>query len=182
MSNQQTKPAKVCQQHIALEVSDPDKSTEFYRKVLGMKVTERHRAGEVPAIQVDLVFLRLSGHHHDLNLCHDPKKEYKHKDPNAPEVNIHHVAFEYPDRESWLQQLEHVRACGIEIVRGPVLHSCYQMDGEGSWGESESFYYDDPDGHRIENFWRMALIDEEGRFRFPDTGELVDENARADEI
>lgn len=182
MTEYKTRPARICQQHIALEVSDPDKSLEFYRKVLGMKLTERHAAGEVPAIQVELIFLRISAHHHDLNLCHNPNKQYKRKNPQAPEVNIHHVAFEYPDREAWLQQLEHVKACGVDIVRGPVLHSPYQPGGEGSWCESESFYFEDPDGHRIENFWRMALIDEDGRFRFPDTGELVDENARADEL
>ncbi len=177
-----TKPSQIAQQHIALEVSDVEKSIEFYRKVLGMKLTERHPAGEIEAIQVELVFLRVSNNHHDLNLVHNPKKKYKRKDPDAPEVNFHHVAFAYPDRESWLNQLKHVEACGVEIVRGPVLHSPYQPGGEGSWCESESFYYEDPDGHRIENFWHMAVIDEEGRFRFPDTGELVDENARADEI
>lgn len=177
-----TQPAKICQQHVAIEVCDMDRSIAFYREVLGMKLTERHEAGEVDGIPVDLAFLRVSDHHHDLNLAHNPSKKYVKKNPEAPEVNIHHVAFEYPDRPTWSQQLEHVRALKIEIVRGPVLHSPYQPGGEGSWCESESFYIEDPDGHRIEIFWRMARIDSEGRFRFPDTGELVDEDARADEV
>jgi catechol 2,3-dioxygenase-like lactoylglutathione lyase family enzyme len=177
-----TKPSKICQQHVAIEVSDVEKSIDFYRKVLGMKLTERHAAGEVQAIKVELVFLRISDHHHDLNLVHLPGKDYKRKNAQASEVNFHHMAFEYPNRAAWLKQLEHVQACGVTILRGPVLHSPYQPGGEGSWCESESFYYEDPDGHRIENFWHMARIDEDGRFRYPDTGELVDENARADEV
>ncbi len=182
MQQLKTKPSPIKQQHLALEVSDMDKSIEFYRTVLGLKLTERHAAGEVPAIPVELAFLRASDNHHDLNLCHNPNKHYKKKDPAAAEVNIHHVAFEYDTRAAWLSQLDHVKACGIDIIRGPVLHSPFQEGGEGSWCESESFYFEDPDGHRIEGCWHMAKIDNEGRFRYPDTDEIVDEDVRAVEI
>lgn len=182
MGQVKTQPSQVCQQHVAIEVCDMDESIAFYRNIFGMKLTELHRAGEVAAIPVDLAFLRVSDHHHDLNLVHNPNKKYKKKDAEAPEVNIHHLAFEYPDHESWLQQLEHVKANNVEIVRGPVLHSPYQPGGEGSWGESESFYVEDPNGHRVECFWNMVRIDEEGRYRFPKTGEIVHERAKADEV
>ena len=37
-------------QHVSLEVSNVDKSLEFYRNFLYMKLTERHKAGEHKAI------------------------------------------------------------------------------------------------------------------------------------
>ena len=61
-------------QHFSMEVSDTDKSIEFYRKVLGFKLTERHQAYEVAKIPVELTFLRLGSAHHELVLVHNPKK------------------------------------------------------------------------------------------------------------
>ena len=45
-------------QHFSMEVSDTDKSIEFYRKVLGFKLTERHQAYEVAKKPLALTFLR----------------------------------------------------------------------------------------------------------------------------
>ncbi|MEM7429844.1 MAG: VOC family protein, partial [Pseudomonadota bacterium] len=64
-------------QHLALEVADTDRSIAFYREFLGMKLTERHKAGEVAGIPVDLTFMRLGNRHHDLVLMHNPNKAYQ---------------------------------------------------------------------------------------------------------
>lgn len=153
--------------HIAIEVSDMDKSIEFYRQLLGAKVTERHQAGEVEAIPVALSFLRFLSDHHDLVLAHNPAKTYRaagSEDAIAGLAGFHHYAVQYPDREAWLAQLDHVRALGLEVIRGPVVHSPYHPRGEGSWGENESFYVLDPDGHRIEMFCDIASIAADGAF------------------
>lgn len=154
--------------HVALEVSDLDKSVEFYKSFLGMRVTERHRFDEHPEIPVDLIFMRLHGNHHDLVLVHNPNKTLRAASDEDIEKGvppgIHHYAFEYPDRESWLHQLQLTKELGIEVVRGPVVHSPYHPRGEGSWGENESFYVLDPDGHRIELFCDMGSINDEGRY------------------
>ncbi|MBZ0218137.1 MAG: VOC family protein [Fimbriimonadaceae bacterium] len=153
--------------HIALEVSDMDKSIAFYRRLFGVKVTERHEAGEVEAIPVALSFLRFSSDHHDLVLAHNPAKTYRlpdEKDAAVGRAGIHHYAVQYPDRAAWLAQLDHVRAAGFEVIRGPVVHSPYHPRGEGSWGENESFYVFDPDGHRIEMFCDIATIADDGAF------------------
>ncbi len=60
--------------------------------------------------------------------------------------------------------IEHVKNLGLEIVRGPVVHSAWQEGGEGSWGENESFYVLDPDGHKVELFCDMATIADDGVF------------------
>ncbi|MBT3702511.1 MAG: hypothetical protein HOE62_02490 [Alphaproteobacteria bacterium] len=153
--------------HMALEVSDPEVSIAFYRDVFGLKLTERHQAGEVEAIPVELTFLRLGDNHHDLVLAHNPAKTYRKlsdMDPLDGPPGFHHFAFEYHNREDWLAQLDRIEKAGMEIVRGPVVHSPWHPRGEGSWGENESFYLLDPDGHRIELFCDMASIDEDGGY------------------
>jgi catechol 2,3-dioxygenase-like lactoylglutathione lyase family enzyme len=153
--------------HIAIEVADMDRSIEFYRNLLGLRLTERHEASEIPQIPVALAFLRAEENHHDLVLAHNPKKKYRARTPDDDLEGLagfHHFAFEMEDREAWLSQLEKVKTLGHEIVRGPVVHSPWDPRGEGSWGENESFYIFDPDGHRVEMFCDMATIDEDGGF------------------
>lgn len=157
-------------QHFAVEVSDTDKSIEFYRRMLGFKLTERHAAYEVDKIPVELTFLRLGDVHHELVLMHNPAKKYTPRDAR-PENEIegppsfHHFAFECDNREDWLTVLAHVKKEGAEIVRGPVLHSFADPRGDGSWGENEAVYILDPDGHRIELFCNLATIDSDGTHR-----------------
>ena len=169
-------------QHIAIEVQDMTKSIAFYRQVLGMKLTERHKAHEIKEIPVELSFLRLSHseNHHDLVLVHDPGKSYQEK-AKGLSPNFHHMGFSFKEEASWLKQLEYVKSCEVEVIRGPVLHSPFQEGGEGSWGENKSFYILDPDQHRIEFFCHMARIDEEGFYR-DEKGALIDEKAKAIEV
>ncbi|MDP6831378.1 MAG: VOC family protein [Alphaproteobacteria bacterium] len=153
--------------HMAFEVTDIEKSIAFYRDVLGLKVTEHHQAGEVEAIPVELVFMRINENHHDLVLAHNPAKKYRTAtaaDATEGLPGFHHFAIEYNNREDWLTQLDRAKEMGLEIVRGPVVHSPWHPRGEGSWGENESFYILDPDGHRIELFCDMATIDDKGVF------------------
>lgn len=153
--------------HMAIDVSDMDKSIDFYRRLFGYKLTERHSASEVEAIPVELAFLRIGDNHHDLVLSHTPDKKYRARNEND---NIegttlhHHIAWECHDKEAWSQMLDRVREMGLEIIRGPVVHSPYDPRGDGSWGENESFYVLDPDGHRLEIFCEMATIDEDGTY------------------
>jgi len=148
--------------HVAAEVSDMDRSIKFYRELIGMRLTERHAANEIEAIPVELTFLRLHNHHHNLVLTHDPSKHYRtatSEDRHSGLAGFHHFAFDFDSREAWLQQLERTRELGIDIIRGPVIHSPIE---EGSWGENESFYVLDPDGHRIEFFCNLGSVDENG--------------------
>ena len=160
-------PVAKCFHHMALEVSDLETSISFYRNIFGLKLTERHKAGEVEAIPVDLVFLRIDKNHHDIVLVHNPAKTYrKISDMDALDgpPSFHHLAFEYKNRNEWLDQLKRINAADIQVIRGPVVHSPWHPRGEGSWGENESFYILDPDGHRIELFCDMATIDAEGMY------------------
>ena len=153
--------------HIAIEVADMEKSIAFYRDLLGLRLTERHEASEVQQIPVALAFLRSGDEHHDLVLAHNPAKKYREKTPDDEAEGLpgfHHFAFQMESREAWLAQLDKVKDMGIEIVRGPVVHSPWHPRGEGSWGENESFYIFDPDGHRVEMFCDMATIETGGAY------------------
>ncbi len=172
-------------QHLSLEVTDMERSIAFYRDFLGMKLTERHRAGEVEAIPIELCFMRLGGVHHDLVLVNNPAKSYTARprsptDDHAGLPSFHHFAFECKDRTAWLAVLKKAGDMGIEIVRGPVVHSPWDPRGDGSWGENESFYVLDPDNHRIEIFCDMARIDDQGTY-INVRGERLSQ-ARAEEI
>ena len=164
--------------HVAAEVSDMDRSIQFYRDLIGMRVSERHAAFEVPTIPVELAFLRLHSNHHDLVLTHNPNKTYRpltEEDAHSGPVGFHHFAFEFSSRQAWQRQLERTQELSIEIVRGPVVHS---PEAEGSWGENESFYVLDPDGHRIEFFCNLGSINDEGwicNAEGINTGQRVDE-------
>ncbi len=154
-------------QHMAVEVSDTDRSIAFYRDVLGFKLTERHPANENPNIPVELTFMRLGNKHHELVLVNNPKKTYVPR-PKRPEDDLegipafHHFAFECDSKEDWETVLEKVEEKKVEIVRGPVLHSFVDPRGDGSWGENEAFYLLDPDNHRIEIFCNLSTIDTDG--------------------
>lgn len=157
-------------QHVAIEVADTDRSIDFYRTVLGFKLTERHDAHEVDGIPVALTFMRLSDVHHELVLVHNPKKTYRPRperfedDLDGP-ASFHHYALECDSREDWMKVCEAVKAKGVTVVRGPVLHSHVDPRGDGSWGENEAMYILDPDGHRIELFCNLSTIEPDGVHR-----------------
>ncbi len=104
-----------------------------------------------------------------LVLVHNPAKSYRDKplpqDDHDGPPSFHHFAMECDSRDDWLAVLEQVESRGIPIVRGPVVHSFTDPRGDGSWGENESFYFLDPDDHRIEIFCDMATIDPDGIYR-----------------
>ena len=169
--------------HMAIDVSDMDASIDFYRKLFGYKLSERHEAGEVEAIPVELAFLRIQNNHHDMVLSHTPGKKYRprnEQDEIEGTTLFHHLAWQCTNHDGWLKMQERVKELGIEIVRGPVVHSAYDPRGEGSWGENESFYVLDPDGHKLEIFCDMATIDKDGTF-ISYTGERIEE-AVVDEL
>jgi catechol 2,3-dioxygenase-like lactoylglutathione lyase family enzyme len=171
-------------QHFAFEVADTDRSIEFYRTILGFKLTERHPAHEVAKIPVELTFMRLDDRHHQIVIVNNPAKTYRPRPVHAKDdldgpPSFHHIAYECETRQQWLDLLDHARANDVEVVRGPVLHSFVNPRGDGSWGENEAFYMLDPDGHRIEIFYGLATIDTDGTHISPD-GERLEGTSTAE--
>jgi lactoylglutathione lyase len=147
--------------HVGIHVSDTDRSLDFYRKVLGLKLTGRWGP---PQIRRPICFMRIGEMHHDIvlfELAEDARAagvaltdSSKRRAPG-----LDHIAFEVDTREDWLRALEHVRSCGVEIVSGPYVHA--PEGGEQSFpggSGSHAFYFLDPDGNRLEVYcWMMKV-------------------------
>ena len=146
--------------HIGIHVSDADRSIDFYRKVLGLKLTGRWGP---PDFRRGICFMRIDDKHHDVvlfELSEDAKKAgvaaTDSQFRKAP--GLDHIAFEIDSREDWLRALEHVRACGVEIVSGPYVHAPEGGDKFTGGSGSHAFYFLDPDGNRIEIYcWMMKI-------------------------
>jgi len=111
--------------HIGIHVSDVDRSIDFYRRVLGLKLTGRWGP---PDIGRPICFMRIDDKHHDVVLFELPEDARTagvavtdSSLRRAP--GLDHIAFEVNSREDWLLALDHVRSCGVEIVSGPYVHA-----------------------------------------------------------
>ena len=148
--------------HMAIHVSNVKNSIEFYRSVVGLKLTGKWGP---PDFSRPICFMRCDEYHHDLVLFELPEdverigldkqdSEYK------KQVGLHHLAFKVDNREDWLDALEHVKSCGVELVSGPYVHGNEGDDPNSFTGGSGShaFYFLDPDGNRIEIYcWMMKI-------------------------
>ncbi|MEE9257084.1 MAG: VOC family protein [bacterium] len=149
--------------HVGFNVSDMDRSIEFYRKVLGLKVTGRWLPPDFPT---GICFMRIEAMHHNLVLFELPPDvdrgalSTETDSTQRRDVGLNHIAFEVAEREDWLLALDHVRSLGIELVSGPYVHAHEAQDENGFIGGSGShaFYFLDPDGNRIEVYcWMMNV-------------------------
>ena len=123
--------------HLVLNVRELDESERFWTDVMGFE-----RVGELKR-GMKMRFYRggTPGHHHDIALNEVPgaaDTEPAEWSMRGGQVGLNHVAIEYPDRESWLRQVEHLQASGVT----------FHMRGEH--GMSHSVYISDPNGHGIE--------------------------------
>jgi len=123
-----------------------EQSHRFWTEVVGLK-----QVGELKRPGSDIKMRFYSGerdgqlNHHDVALVENPAL------PEPPEkwsmfgapMAINHVAIGFPDRDSWLEQLEHVRALGVPFNRR-VNH-----------GMTHSLYIRDPNGYGVELLYEL---------------------------
>jgi catechol 2,3-dioxygenase-like lactoylglutathione lyase family enzyme len=64
---------------------------------------------------------------------------------------IQQIAFEVENRDEFLKALAHLHTKGVKIINGPLVHGIEGGGGVGGSG-SRSFYFNDPDGNRLEIF------------------------------
>jgi catechol 2,3-dioxygenase len=119
--------------HLVLNVRDIDRSHRFYTEVMGFE-----QCGDLTHTMTMRFYRGDASHHHDLALAQiEAPTEVPPPDPwamAATRAGVNHIGIAYPDRDSWLSQLRHMKAHGVEfIVRGNhgMTHSAYVADPDG---------------------------------------------------
>jgi len=112
--------------HVHLKVRDLERSVDFYRRTLGLEVTERAGHG--------FAFLSGGDAHHELAL-----QEVGDGAEAAPRrsVGLYHTAWEVADREAFAEAREALAEAGV---------SAQAVDHGISW----ALYFRDPDDQGVE--------------------------------
>ena len=137
--------------HLVLNVRDMERAHAFWTEIMGFRhIGHLEPRGER---SMNMRFYNgLSESHHDLALVEIPGGAPEEEDwsmaPRQPGLN--HFAVHYPDRESWLKQLEFLQEKGVKF------------NLRISHGMTHSVYINDPDGHGIEVLYELPREHWEG--------------------
>ena len=150
-----TKPKRVG--HLVLNVRDVEASTRFYTEILGF---------EIAVQRPNMTFLTCGKIHHDLAL-------FKAAEDSPPvsegQVGLNHFAVQIEDLDALKETYMRLKEKGVPV------------DNTVDHGMTQSVYFHDPDGIRIEFFCNSTSTTEEGLalMRAPDrqNRELVLEDA-----
>ena len=134
--------------HLVLNVSDIEESHRFWCDILGFtQVGELHPKADRPPMTMRFYSGCVGGdvNHHDLALVEregltPPPKQWSMAAGNSA---INHIAITYPDRESWLEQMEFMKSQNVKFnVR--VNH-----------GMTHSLDVNDPNGYGVEVLYEL---------------------------
>jgi len=151
MIKQQTKtPIKVRKLgHVVYEVSDLERSTQFWTEIMGFTVSDRNENG--------MVFLESTGDHHSIALVPSPGKKKPERN-DAKTLQIHHWAMEVDSVETLFAARDFLQARGIPI----------SYEGRRGPGGNIGIEFKDPDGYVVEIYCDMDQIKEDGKSRPPE--------------
>jgi lactoylglutathione lyase len=114
--------------HTRYRVNDLEKTVKFYREVLGLQETRRHKSPRGS----ELVFLKALESEELIELCHFPNSGPVHVQPD-----LTHLAFEVENLEEFGK---HLASLGYQYSDGPHL----KENGSGF------AFVDAPEGYEIE--------------------------------
>jgi catechol 2,3-dioxygenase len=115
--------------HAHLKVRDLERSVDFYTRCLGLKVVER--------VGDQYAFLGNGDRHHELALqCVGSRAQQ----PASICTGLYHIAFEVPDRQSFVDAYNILTSEGVETAL---------VDHLISWAVD----FIDPDGNGVEIYW-----------------------------
>ena len=134
--------------HVVLNVTNLERSLEFYVKVLGFMVSDIYPESMVPG---GMAFMRCNADHHGVALVGSAKAASKR-------IEMHHMAFEVASLDEVFRSRDHLRARGVEIV----------YEGRRRAGCQVAVEFLDPDGHHLEIYWGLDQIGSEGSVRPPE--------------
>jgi len=131
--------------HVALYVSDIDRSLWFYRDVLGFQVSDVYEDDMMPG---GAVFLRCNPDHHGIAL-------FKATEANRAGGGLHHMAFEVPTLDDVVKARAHLRQHNVPV----------DFEGRRRAGVQIAVEFRDPDNHRLEIYWGIDQIPADAQAR-----------------
>jgi len=114
--------------HTRYRVNDLEKTVAFYRDVLGLQETSRHKSPRGS----ELVFMKAPDSDEEIELCHFPSSG-----PVQVQPDLTHLCFEVDDLAAFAKTLEKK---GVKLSDGPTQSSSGSLFA----------FVDAPDGYEIE--------------------------------
>ena len=124
--------------HVVLMVSDLERSTEFYTKVLGFRVSDVYPESMMPG---RMVYLRLNDDHHGVALVGGSERR-------VDSSEMHHMAFAVDTLDEVFRARDHLRKLGVKI----------EFEGRRRAGCQVAVEFCDPDGHFLEIYWGLDQV------------------------
>ena len=134
--------------HVALRVTDLERSVEFYTQGLGFEVSDIYPETMMPG---GMAFLRFNADHHGIALIGGAARP-------TSSTELHHLAFEVGSLDEVVRARDHLRGMGAVIT----------FEGRRRAGCQIAVEFEDPDGHALEIYWGLDQIGADGRARLPE--------------
>lgn len=131
--------------HVVLNCSDMEKSVRFYTEVLGFRISDVYPDGMVPG---GMVFMRFNEDHHGVALVGSMDKP-------SPNFELNHMAFEVATLDEVIRARNHLKRHGVKV----------DFEGRRRAGVQIAVEFRDPDGHRLEIYWGLDIVKEDGYIR-----------------
>jgi catechol 2,3-dioxygenase-like lactoylglutathione lyase family enzyme len=131
--------------HLVYEVSDLEKSTEFWTDIMGFTVSDTNEQG--------MVFLRSANDHHSIALVPAPAK--KARPPREAGLQFHHLAMEVGSLEQLFEARTFLQDRGVAVT----------YEGRRGPGGNIGVEFEDPDGYTFEIYYGMDQVGPDGRSR-----------------
>ncbi len=134
--------------HLVLNVRDMEESHHFWSDLLGFKQvgTLKPREDGIPSMTMQFYSGVVDDvNHHDLALVERdglqaPPDEWSMFEGTSA---INHIAITYPDRDSWLEQVQYLKERGVP------------MNLRVDHGMTHSVYVNDPNGYGVEVLYEL---------------------------
>jgi len=130
--------------HMVYEVSDLERSVQFWTEIMGFKISDRNEHG--------MVFFRYGTDHHAIGIV-----ELKGRKRAAEGANLQfsHLAMEVADVETLFRCRDWLKEHGIPMT----------FEGRKGPGGNLGIEFEDPDGYGFELYANMDQIGTDGKAR-----------------
>jgi len=130
--------------HLVYEVSNLERSVQFWTEIMGFQISDRNEKG--------MVFLRYGSDHHAIGLI---ELAGRTRSPEGQSLQMSHLAMEVADVETLFRCRDYLKERGITFT----------FEGRKGGGGNMGIEFEDPDGYGFELYAGMDQIGPDGTSR-----------------